>query len=62
MGRNRILRLHQFLSPHRTAKTTAKAHDGRIATDAPNVRWATDGAKIWTNDDGWLWLCLAIEH
>lgn len=65
VGRNRILRLmrlHQLLSPHRTAKTMAKAHDGRITTDAPNVRWATDGAKIWTSDDGWLWLFLAIEH
>lgn len=65
VGRNRILRLmrlHQLLSPHRTAKATAKAHDGRITTDAPNVRWATDGAKIWTSDDGWLWLFIAIEH
>ena len=65
VGRNRILRLmrlHQLLSPHRTTKATAKAHDGRITTDAPNVRWASDGTKIWTCDDGWLWLFIAIEH
>ena len=65
VGRNRILRLmraHHLLSPHRVASAPAKAHDGRIVTDAPNVRWATDGAKVWTVDDGWLWLFTTIEH
>jgi len=65
VGRNRILRLmrlHHLLSPHRTVPTLAKAHDGRITTDAPNVRWATDGAKVWTADDGWLWVFTALEH
>ena len=65
VGRHRILRLmraHQLLSPHRTAAAPAKAHDGRITTAAPNVRWATDGAKIWTVDDGWLWLFTTLEH
>lgn len=65
VGRNRILRLmraNHLLSPHRATPVPAKAHDGRITTDAPNVRWATDGAKIWTVDDGWLWLFTTIEH
>ena len=65
VGRNRVLRLmreHRLLSPHRTAFAPAKAHDGRIITDAPNVRWATDGAKIWTQDDGWVWLFDLVEH
>ncbi len=65
VGRNRILRLmrhHHLLSPHRTAVVPAKAHDGRIITDAPNVRWATDGAKIWTTEDGWLWCFTTLEH
>ncbi len=65
VGRNRILRLmrlHRLLSPHRARSTPAKAHDGRITTDAPNVRWATDGAKIWTTEDGWLWLFTTLEH
>jgi len=65
VGRNRILRLmraHRLLSPHRSAPVPAKAHDGRIVTDAPNVRWATDGAKVWTSDDGWLWLFATVEH
>ena len=64
VGRNRILRLmrlHHLLSPHRSAPGSAKVHDGRITTDAPNVRWATDGAKVWTVDDGWLWLFTTIE-
>ena len=26
------------------------------------MRWATDGAKIWTTDDGWLWLFTTLEH
>lgn len=65
VGRNRILRLmreNRLLSPHRTTPAPAKAHDGRITTDAPNVRWATDGAKVWTVDDGWLCLFTTIEH
>jgi hypothetical protein len=65
VGRNRVLRLmrvHNLLSPHRAAFVPAKAHDGRIITDAPNVRWATDGAKIWTGEDGWVWLFDLVEH
>ena len=65
VGRNRILRLmrkHQMLSPHRSRPAPAKAHDGRIVTDAPNVRWATDGAKIWTSEEGWLWMFTTVEH
>ena len=65
VGRNRILRLmrrHHLLSPHRGTPVPAKAHDGRIITAAPNLRWATDGAKVWTTDDGWLWLFTTLEH
>lgn len=65
VGRNRILRLmrlHRLLSPHRGTPVPAKAHDGRIITAAPNLRWATDGAKVWTTDDGWLWLFTTLEH
>lgn len=65
VGRNRILRLmraNRLLSPHRARPVPAKAHDGRIVTDAPNLRWATDGAKVWTTDDGWLWVFTALEH
>lgn len=65
VGRNRILRLmhlHRLLSPHRSRAMPAKAHNGRICTDAPNVRWATDGARVWTSEDGWLWMFTILEH
>lgn len=57
VGRNRILRLmrlHHLLSPHRTRTKPAKAHDGRICTDASNLLRATDGARLWSNEDGWF--------
>jgi putative transposase len=65
VGRNRVLRLmrlHRLLSPHRVVAAPAKVHDGRICTDEPNVRWATDGAKVWTSEDGWLWVFTTVEH
>lgn len=65
VGRTRVRRLmreHRLLSPHRGQPGPAKAHDGRITTDAPNVRWATDGAKIWTLEDGWVWAFTTVEH
>lgn len=65
VGRNRILRLmrlRRLLPPHRARAVPAKARYGRIRTDAPNVRWATDGAKVWTGEDGWLWVFTAVEH
>jgi putative transposase len=64
VGRNRILRLmraHHLLSPHRTPTTPAKPHDGRICTDAPNQRWATDGARVLTAA-GWCWVFTTVEH
>lgn len=65
VGRNRVRRLmreHRLLSPHRGRPAPAKAHDGHIITAAPNLRWATDGAKIWTVDEGWVWLFTTVEH
>ena len=40
----------------------AKARDGRITTDAPNVRWATDGPRVWTSEEGWLWVFTTLDH
>ena len=31
-------------------------------TEAPNVMWGTDGAKIWTTEEGWVWAFVAVEH
>ena len=65
VGRPRILRLmreHNLLSPHRSATRPEKEHTGRITTDAPGVRIATDGAQVTTLNDGLVWVFLAIDH
>jgi len=58
----RIMREHSLLSPHRVRQGKAKAHDGKIITLSPNVMWGTDGAKVFTVDDGWVWVFSAVEH
>jgi transposase InsO family protein len=65
VARKRVLRLmreHNLLSPHRSRPGTPAAHDGTIVTDAPNVLWGTDGAKVFTLDEGWVWTFVAVEH
>ena len=65
VSRTRVLRLmreHNLLSPHRTRKGDGKAHDGTIITDKPNEMWGTDGAKVFTLDDGWVWVFSTVEH
>jgi putative transposase len=65
VARKRVLRLmreHQLLSPRRGRQGTPVAHDGTIRTDAPNVMWGTDGAKVFTLDEGWVWAFVAVEH
>jgi len=65
VARKRVLRLmreNRLLSPHRGRQGEPTAHDGVITTDAPNVMWGTDGTRIFTLDDGWVWLFTAVEH
>ena len=65
VSRTRVLRLmreNNLLSPYRVRKGTEKLHDGTIITDAPNVMWGTDGAKVFTLDDGWVWIFSTVEH
>ena len=65
VSRKRILRImrdHSLLSPHRVRQGKAKAHDGTIITRLPNLMWGTDGAKVFTLDDGWVWVFSAVEH
>lgn len=65
VSRNRVLRImrsHRLLSPHRSAARTAKAHDGRITTDEPNQMWGTDGLKVLTLREGWVWVFPVVEH
>ena len=58
----RLMRENQLLSPWRGRQATGPKHDGKIVTDAPNQMWGTDGTKIFTVEDGWVWLFTAIEH
>jgi transposase InsO family protein len=65
VGRKRVLRLmreNRLLSPHRAPQAPPKSHTGKITTDAPNVMWGTDGARVLTVDDGWGWVFVAAEH
>jgi len=65
VGANRVLRLmreNNLLSPHRGRQGEPRTHKGTITTDAPNLMWGTDGTKVFTVDDGWVWVFLAIEH
>lgn len=65
VARKRVLRLmgeNNLLSPHRGRHGDGKAHDGEIITHAPNVMWGTDGARVFTLEDGWAWIFSAVEH
>jgi transposase InsO family protein len=58
----RVMRENQLLSPHRVPRGEPSLHDGRITTDAPNVMWGTDGARVVTVEDGAVWIFVAVEH
>jgi transposase InsO family protein len=64
-SRTRVLRLmreHRLLSPHRGRCASTQAHDGTITTAAPDVMWGTDGVRVLTVEDGWVWIFCAVEH
>ncbi len=65
VSNKRVLRLmkeNRLLSPYRGRIGQPLEHDGTIVTDAPNVMWGTDGTRILTLDEGWVWLFAAVEH
>ncbi len=65
VGRSRVLRLmreNQLLSPYRRPQGAQVAHDGTITTDRPNAMWGTDGIRIQTVEDGWVWVFSAVDH
>lgn len=65
-GKERVLRLMRragLLAPQRARRRrTPRPHDGRITTDAPNVRWGTDATMAWTRLDGWVWVFVNVDH
>lgn len=65
VGRNRVLSVmsgNNLLSPHRSQYRPPNPHDGRIITEAPNVMWGSDGTKIRTVDEGWVWVFSVADH
>ena len=58
----RVMRAQGLLSPHRGRQGEPKPHDGTIGTSAPDVMWGTDGARVLTVDDGWVWTFAAVDH
>jgi transposase InsO family protein len=65
VGRNRVLgsmKVNNLLSPHRGAQASQNPHDGTIITDEPNMMWCSDGTKIRTINDGWVWIFSVEEH
>lgn len=65
VSRARVLRLmreNALLSPHRRPQGTPNLHDGSITTDRPNDMWGTDGMRIETLDEGWVWVFSAVDH
>ncbi len=65
VSRKRVLRLmreNRLLSPYRGRQGEPRTHEGTISTEAPNVMWGTDATKVFTLDDGWVWVFSAVEH
>ena len=65
VGRNRVLNVmggNQLLSPNRRPYRAPNPHDGKIITDAPNIMWGSDGTKVATVEDGWVWVFSVAEH
>lgn len=58
----RLMRENRLLSPYRGRQGHPDPHDGRIVTEAPNLMWGTDGTKVFTLEDGWVWVFAAVEH
>lgn len=58
----RLMRENALLSPHRVPQGMPILHDGSIQTEAPNLMWGTDGIRIQTVEDGWVWVFSAVDH
>jgi transposase InsO family protein len=65
VGRKRVLRLmreHNLLSPHRQPHVPPSEHKGVITTQAPNVMWGVDGTRVFTAEEGHVWIFTTMEH
>lgn len=65
VGRKRVLRImreQNLLSPYRGSRGEPVKHEGTIVTQAPNEMWGTDGTKVFTLEEGYVWIFVAVEH
>lgn len=58
----RLMRENALLSPHRVRQGAPVLHDGSIQAEAPNRMWGTDGIRIQTVEEGWVWVFSAVDH
>ena len=58
----RVMRTQGLLSPHRGRQGEMKVHEGTIATSAPSLMWGTDGVRVFTAEDGWVWTFAAVDN
>jgi putative transposase len=58
----RLMRENQLLSPYRVRQGEPVRHDGSIQSEAPNRLWGTDGIRVQTVEDGWVWVFSAVDH
>ena len=58
----RVMPAQGLLSPHRGRQGEMKAHEGTIITSAPYLMWGTDGVRVFTAEDGWVWTFAAVDH
>jgi putative transposase len=58
----RIMREHNLLSPYRRPQVPPSEHKGTITTQEPNQMWGVDGTKVFTVEDGYVWIFTSIEH
>ena len=64
-SRKRVLRLmreNNLLSPRRRPQGNENLHQGTITTGVPNEMWGTDGARILTVEEGWIWAFFCVDH
>jgi putative transposase len=65
VGRRRVLRLRRenhLLSPDGGRRGNPRLHPGEIIPPAPNRMGGTDGASVFTVEEGRIWIFVAVEH
>ena len=59
----RVMRAQELLSPHRGRRQgDPNAHDRTSVASAPDIMWGTDGVRVFTADDDWVWTFAAVDH